>query len=88
MPLLPERFGEGGYWSHLESVELELSGPGEESSWHPLNLIVSHRSSLVLPDYGEISGEISAGIDTEQTELKQRYWRLGLRGGISVQIEF
>lgn len=88
VPLLPETIGEEGYWSHIENVELELNGPGEQSSWHPLNVIVSHQSSLVLPDYGEISAEIAAGFDAEQTEQGQRYWRFGVRGGISVQIEF
>jgi hypothetical protein len=88
LPLLPVKIGEQGYWSHLESLELEMKGPTEESSYHPLNVIVSHESSAVLPDYGEISAEISAGFDVEQTEAQDRYWRFGLRGGIAVQIEF
>ena len=67
---------------------MELSGAAEQSSYHPLNLIISHESVLVLPDYGEINAEISAGFDVEQTEQGQRYWRFGFRGGIGVQIEF
>jgi hypothetical protein len=88
LPLLPAKVGEQGYWSHLESLELEMKGPTEESSFHPLNIILSHESSIVLPDYGEISAEISAGFDVEKTEARERYWRFGLRGGIAVQIEF
>ena len=88
LPLLPAKVGEQGYWSHLESLELEMKGPTEESSFHPLNVIVSHESSIVLPDHGTISAEISAGFDVEKTEAHERYWRFGLRGGIAVQIEF
>ena len=88
VPLLSEKVGEQGYWSHQESLGLEFTGPGEESSFHPLNLIVGHESTAVLPDYGEISAEVSAGIDLEKTDGGDRYWRLGLSGGISVQIEF
>jgi hypothetical protein len=88
IPLLPQRIGEKGYWSHQESVISELSGPGEASSFHPFNLIVSHKSSVLLPDHGEINAEISAGFDIEKTEAGERYWRMGLSGGIGVKIEF
>ncbi len=88
LPLLPANIGEQGYWFHLESLELEMKGPTEESSFHPFNVILSHESSVVLPDYGEISSEISAGFDVEQTEARDRYWRFGFRGGIEVRIEF
>ena len=88
LPLLPERIGEQGYFAHRESLLLELNGPGESSSYHPFNLILSHESSAVLPDYGEIGAEISAGIDVEKTTGGERYWRLGLSGGIRLQIEF
>jgi hypothetical protein len=88
LPLLPESIGREGYWTHLEGLEIELHGAGEESSYHPLNLIVSHESTALLPEYGEISAEVSAGFDVERTEEGQRYWRFGMRGGISVKIEF
>jgi hypothetical protein len=88
LPLLPEKIGRQGYWSHQESLELKLNGPGAESSYHPFNLIVSHESTALLPDYGQISAEISAGFDVEKTDSGERYWRLGLRGGIGLQIEF
>jgi hypothetical protein len=88
LPLLPERIGEQGYFSHRESVALELNGPKEDSSYHPFNLILNHESTAILPDYGQISAEISAGIDVENTSGGQRYLRLGLSGGINVQIEF
>ena len=88
LPFLPEAVGGQGYWSHHESLELELNGPGEDSSYHPFNLILSHKSTALLPDYGEISAEMSAGIDVEKTSGGVRYWRLGFSGGISVQIEF
>jgi hypothetical protein len=42
----------------------------------------------LLPDYGQISAEISAGFDVEKTDSGERYWRLGLKGGIGLQIEF
>jgi len=88
LPFLPEAVGGQGYWSHHESLELELNGPGEDSSYHPFNLVLSHKSTALLPDYGEISAEISAGIDVEKTSAGVRYWRLGLSGGIGVQIKF
>jgi hypothetical protein len=88
LPLLPENIGQEGYWAHQESLELKLNGPGEDTSYHPFNLIVSHRSTARLPEYGELSAEISAGFDGEKTDAGERYWRVGLSGGISVQIEF
>jgi len=88
LPFLPAKIGEQGYWSHLESLELKMKGPTEGSSFHPLNVMMSHESAVVLPDYGEISSEISVGFDVEQTEARERYWRFGFRGGIAVQIEF
>jgi hypothetical protein len=88
LPLIPEKVGEQGYWSHLDSLELKLGGKTGQSSYHPLNIILSHESSLILPDYGEINAEISAGFDVEKTEQGQRYWRFGFSGGIGVQIEF
>ncbi|UCF97224.1 MAG: hypothetical protein JSV89_18935 [Spirochaetaceae bacterium] len=88
VPLLPEAVGAKGYWSHLESLELELNGDEGQTSYHPFNVILSHESSLILPDYGEIKAEISGGFDIEKTEAGERYWRFGFLGGISVQIEF
>jgi len=67
---------------------MELEGAVEQASYHPFNLVVSHESALLLPDFGEISAEIAAGVDVERTETGTHYWRLGLRGGLSVQIEF
>ena len=88
LPLVPEKVGREGYWEHQESLEMELEGAVEQASYHPFNLVVSHESALLLPDFGEISAEIAAGVDVERTETGTHYWRLGLRGGLSVQIEF
>jgi hypothetical protein len=93
LPLLPKNIGNQGYWSHQENLELELSGPGEGTSYHPFNLLISHESTAVLPEYGKISAELALGFDFEKAENTdtrtiERYWRIGLRGGISMQIEF
>ena len=88
LPLVPDRVGREGYWEHQDSLEVELAGAEDQSSYHPFNLVVSHVSTLMLPEFGEIGAEIAAGVDVERTEAGARYWRLGLRGGLSVQIEF
>ena len=88
LPLLPKRLGADGYWSHRESLELVLNGAGESTSYHPFDLIVGHKSTALLPDFGEISAELSAGFDVERTEAGDRYWRIGLRGGITAQLQF
>jgi len=89
LPLIPEDVGKEGHWSHQDSLIVELRGPGEQISYHPLNLLVSHESTAVLPEYGEISAEISVGLDMEKTSAADSGdWRSGLRGGISVEIQF
>ncbi len=88
LPLVSAKIEQQGYWSHLESLEVTLSGPQEELSYHPLNIIASHESSVILPDHGQITGELSLGFDVEKTEAGERYWRAGLRGGIEMTIEF
>jgi hypothetical protein len=88
LPLLPADFGEQGYWSHSESLAVEVSGAGEAASYHPFNLILGHKSAAVLSDSARIEAEISTGLDVESTEAGQLYWRLGLKGGLSVALQF
>jgi hypothetical protein len=88
LPLIPEEVEREGYWFHKESLELQLNGPGEQSSYYPLDIMLSHKSTAMLPEYGEISAEISTGLDIERTSAGVMYTRFGLRGGINVQIEF
>ena len=89
LPLIPEDVGKEGHWSHQDSLIVEIKGPGEQISYYPLNLLVSHESTAVLPEFGEISAEISVGCDMEKISAADRGdWHSGLRGGISVEIEF
>jgi hypothetical protein len=87
VPLLPAAIGDDGYWSHSESIELELSGARDALSFHPFDLVVSHESSLILPEHGKITAEVAAGLDIEETE-DGLYWVGGLRGGLEARIEF
>ena len=89
LPLVPEDVGKEGHWSHQDSLIVELKGPGEQISYYPLNLLVSHESTAVLPEFGEISAEISVGLDMEKTSASDSGdWHSGLRGGIGVEIQF
>jgi hypothetical protein len=76
------------FWSHLESVEYEVRGEEEVLSFHPLNLIARHESSLVFPGQGYLKGSVSVGLDQERIEDSGSLWRLGFRGGIEGRIEF
>jgi hypothetical protein len=90
VPLLPEETGARGYWSHEEALSASVVGgqPSEESSLHPFNLVLTHSSSLVLPEFGSIKGGISLGLDAEDVAGEGIYWRLGLKATLEAQIQF
>jgi len=80
--------GSSPYWSHLESLEYEFKREEKVLSYHPLNLIVRHESSLIFPDQGHLKAAFSLGLDRERQAGSNSLWRLGFRGGIEAQIAF
>jgi hypothetical protein len=94
LPLLPASVGQEAYWIHLEGLALDSEGrgksegPGGEGSFHPVNVILTHESSVVLPEHGSLKASLGVGFDLEQTEAGELYKRFGLRGGLEVRIEF
>ena len=51
--------------AHLESFEIKMCGEKDRLSTHPLNIILRHETSIILPEHGFIKGEISFGLDQE-----------------------
>jgi hypothetical protein len=96
LPLLPDEIGAEGYWSHQERLSVKLAGPDPEdtgsatelSSIHPLNLTVSHETSLNLPERGILTARAGLGLDLESTADGTRYWRFGLEAALEARIEF
>jgi hypothetical protein len=80
--------GSKPYWNHLESLEYEFNREEKVLSYHPLNLIIRHESSLVFPDSGYLKAAFSLGLDRERLAGGGSLWRLGFRGGIEAQIMF
>jgi hypothetical protein len=90
VPLLPKETGAKGYWSHEESLSAGAAGgqPEEGASLHPLNLVLGHITTLVLPDFGLIKGGLSLGLDAEDVAGEGVYWRIGLKATLEAQIQF
>ncbi len=88
LPFFSREIGKSGFWAHLESFELEMSGEKDRLSTHPLNLMLRHETSIILPEHGFIKAEISLGLDQESLLSGENFWRLGFRGGIIAKIEF
>ncbi|MBN1834946.1 MAG: hypothetical protein JW820_03785, partial [Spirochaetales bacterium] len=89
LPLLPPEVGADAFWSHRESLSVELGGPlADATSWHPFNLILRHLTALNLPDRGLLSAGAGLGLDLERTTAGELYWRVGIEGTIAVEIRF
>ena len=91
LPLLPPRLGAEAFWSHRERLSVSLNGPPaaqEADSYHPLNLVVDHQTSLTLPGAGLVSARAGVGLDFERTSAGELYWRLGLQAALEVRLEF
>jgi hypothetical protein len=90
LPLIPRQVTASAYWQHGESLDLTLAGgeAAEGSTIHPLNLILSHETSLVLPEHGYLKARLSLGMDQERVPGEGAYWRLGLRAALEAQIQF
>ncbi len=50
LPFLSREIGKTGFWAHLESLEIEMSGEKDRLSTHPLNLMLRHETSIILPE--------------------------------------
>ncbi len=87
LPLLPESVERNGYYSHRESLALEISGEESSYSYHPMNIVLKHETFAIFPEQGLIKAEIALGLDRE-TSYDGNYWRLGIRAGIEGKIEF
>jgi hypothetical protein len=90
LPLIPKTVTAGAYWAHGEALDLTLAGGTVEEgvTIHPVNLILSHETSLVLPDHGYLKARLSLGMDQELAPGEGFYWRLGLRAAIEAQLQF
>jgi hypothetical protein len=91
LPLLPPRIKEGSFWSHRESLACKLAGPAagvEATSYHPLNLTVSHQTAVNLPERGLVSARVGLGLDLERTSDGSSYWRFAIEGAIEARLEF
>ena len=91
IPLLRPEVGAGAYWSHRESLAVKLSGPAgglRASSYHPLNLMVNHRTTLNLPEKGLMTVGGGLGLDLERTAAGELFWRFAIEGSLEVRIEF
>ena len=91
VPLLPTAVGAQGFWSHEESLSTSVAGgePAEDASTiHPFNLVLAHRTSLVLPEFGYLKGGVSLGLDAEKVSGEGMYWRIGLKASLEAQIQF
>jgi len=88
LPLLPAAVGREGYWTHLESLALQSERSRHEDSYHPIDVVLTHESALVLPEHGSLKASLGLGFDLERTAEAELYWRFGLRGGLELRIEF
>ncbi|GAH20914.1 unnamed protein product [marine sediment metagenome] len=88
LPYLSREIGKEGFWAHIESLDVTITGQKEKGSFHPLNLILRHETSIVFPDHGLIKGEIAVGFDHEKVLNGEKYWSLGILGAIEVRIDF
>jgi hypothetical protein len=90
LPLIPKAVTANAFWAHGEALDLTLAGGvvAEGATIHPVNLILSHETSLVLPEHGYLKARVSLGLDQEQVPGEGSYWRLGLRAALEAQLQF
>ena len=91
LPLLRSEVGAQAFWQHEESCKLAVAGgiPVEETTaLHPLNLLLGHSTSLTLPEFGYLKGVLQLGLDAEEVRGEGFYWRVGLKAGLEVRLEF
>jgi len=90
LPLIPRQVTSNAFWQHGEGLDMTVAGgqAAEGTTIHPLNLILSHETSLVLPEHGYLKARLSLGADQEQVPGEGAYWRLGLRAALEAQIQF
>jgi hypothetical protein len=91
LPLLRAEVGEQAFWQHEESCKVAVAGgfPAEQTTaLHPLNLLLGHSTTLTLPEFGYLKGVLQLGLDAEEVRGEGFYWRVGLKAGLEVRLEF
>ncbi len=65
LPLINEEIARTGFIGHTERIDLQFYNLLEDVSTHPVNVILTHETSFIYPDFGYIRLEASIGMDWE-----------------------
>ncbi|MEJ2663437.1 MAG: hypothetical protein P8107_05225, partial [Spirochaetia bacterium] len=65
LPLLSKEIAQTGFIGHTERIDLQFYNLQEDLGSHPVNIILTHETSFIYPDFGYIRAEVSIGMDWE-----------------------
>jgi hypothetical protein len=65
LPLISEETARTGFIGHTERIDLQFYNLLDDMSTHPVNVILTHETSFIYPDFGYIRLEASIGMDWE-----------------------
>jgi hypothetical protein len=79
------------YFAHEAAVTLLFKHDSAATSYHPVNCLLSYKTSLQYPEHGFLAAEISVGWDKENIFFNQLYeeiYRFIIRLGIQGKLQF
>ena len=84
---IPEYFpvlSDSPFFQHTEGLELMIEGSKQEDKTSGFSLLLSHSTSLVLPDAGDLRALLSLGFD----KASSAPFLLGIQGGLEAHFSF
>jgi hypothetical protein len=91
LPLISKEMAATGYYAHAERISAQIYNIQKDMSTHPINVIITHETSIVFPDFGYIRGEISLGMDWENIPEQLRESNaiiVGFRLALEINLTF
>jgi hypothetical protein len=87
LPLIPPDIASAAHFEHRESAGSTVTYQ-DTGSFHPFNVVVGHKTSLVFAEHGSVSAGLTFGVDAENLGSAGVMWRLAVRISLEGKLTF
>ncbi len=88
LPLLKERIVKTGYLINEENISLTFNNQNEDTSSHPVSILLTHDTTIRYPGHGFFKAFASLGFDFESMPYEENIYRILFQLGVEIKVEF